>query len=119
MFYETKPHSDEYKRKRDIVNRLLKQARRLYGHQIFAKLSASDPRKLHTTVRKLMGQQKSKSILTDQQGENVTAEAINAYFSNICRQQPPLKTLPQNGRIKTIPIITVSQVQEKRKKPRH
>ena len=60
-----------------------------------------------------MGQQKSKSILRDQQGENVTAEAINAHFSNICHQQPPLKTMPQNGPIETIPIITVSQVQEK------
>ena len=113
MLYKTKPHCDEYKRKRNIVVRLLKQARRLYGHQIFARLSASDPRKFHTTVRKLMGQQKSKSILKDEQGKNLTAEIINAHFSNICRQQPPLNTLPQNGPIETIPVITVSQVQEK------
>ena len=95
--------------------RLLKQARRLYGHQIFPKLSASDPRKFHTTVQKLMELKKSKSILRDEQGKNLTAEIISAQFSNICRQQPPLKTLPQNGLIETIPVITVSQVQEKLK----
>ena len=113
MLYNTKPHSDEYKQKRNIVVRLLKQARHLYGHEIFAKLSASDPRKFHTTVRKLMGQQKSKSILRDEQGKILTTEIINAHFSNICRQQPPLKNLPQNGPIETIPVTTVSQVQEK------
>ena len=113
MLYETKAHSDEYKQNRNIVVRLPKQARRRCGYQIIAKLSASDQREFHTTVWKLMGQHKSKSILRNQQGENITTETINAHFSNICRQRPHLKTLSQNGPIETIPTITVSQVQEK------
>ena len=65
MLYEIKLHSDQYKRKRNMVVKLLKQAICLYGHQIFAKLSASDPRKFHITLQELMGQKKSKSTLRD------------------------------------------------------
>ena len=60
-----------------------------------------------------MGKVSSKFLLLDSDGDTVSADIINDYFTSTCKTQLPLQNIPANSAVSDIPVNEIYQTQLK------
>ncbi|XP_065577546.1 uncharacterized protein LOC136038402 [Artemia franciscana] len=103
----------ESRKLRNIIISEIRKARKEHGAHVLNKLLCSNPKNLHKCIQDLMGKVSSKFLLLDSNGNPVSADIINDYFSSTCRTHPPLQNMPANSAVSDIPVIRIHQTQLK------
>ena len=103
----------ESRKLQNIVISEIHKAINEHGFHVLNKLLYSNPKNFHKCIQDLMGKVCSKFLLLDSNGDPVSAEIVNYYFTSTCKTHPTLQNMPANSAVSEIPVIEIHQTQLK------
>ena len=101
----------ESRKLRNIVISEIYKVRKEHGAHVLNKSLYSNPKNFHKCIQDLMEKVSSKFLLLDINGDLLSADIINDYFSSICKTHPPLQNMPVKSKVSEISVIEVHQTQ--------